>query len=97
MLVDSEHRFSNEITADACLTGWGVTVGRGKIGGHWAQAEFDHINVLILKDILMGLSSLCKDHRNTYIHLRLGNTTTVACLDRSGSTKPNLNAVIEVF
>ena len=82
MLVDSEHRFSNEITADACLTGWGVTVGRG----HWAQVELDHINVLILKDILMGLSSLCKDHRNTYIHLRLDNTTTVACLDCSGST-----------
>lgn len=84
-----------ELFSDACLTGWGATTGGTTTGGHWAQAELDHINVLELKAILMGLHSLCRDDRDTHIRLRSDNTTAVACIDRGGSIKPNLNAVIE--
>ena len=81
--------------SDACLTGWGATTGVAKTGGHWAHKELDHINVLELKAILMGLKSLCRDCKETHIRLRSDNTTAAACIDRGGSTKPNLNVIIE--
>ncbi|XP_045105475.1 uncharacterized protein LOC123500986 [Portunus trituberculatus] len=81
--------------SDACLTGWGAVVGDAKTGGHWAHEELDHINCLELKAILLGLRSLCKDTKETHIRLRSDNSTTVACIERCGSTKPNLNTLIE--
>ena len=84
-----------EMFSDACLTGWGATTGDAKTGGHWAHVELNHINVLELKAILLGLTSLCKDSKDTHIRLRSDNTTAVACIDRCGSTKPALSAVIE--
>ncbi|MPC80794.1 hypothetical protein E2C01_075387 [Portunus trituberculatus] len=83
-----------EMFSDACLTGWGATLGDAKTG-HWAHVEPDHINVLELKTILLGLKSLCKDYKDTHIRLRSDNSKAVACIDRGGSIKPNLNAVIE--
>ena len=84
-----------ELYADACLTGWGATLGNTTTGGHWAQEELNHINVLELKAILMGLQSLCKDFQQTHVRIRSDNTTTVACLDRHGSTKLDLNFLLE--
>ncbi|XP_045104754.1 uncharacterized protein LOC123500144 isoform X1 [Portunus trituberculatus] len=84
-----------ELYADASLTGWGASMGTVKTGGHWVQEELDHINVLEIKAILMGLSSLCKNHRDTHVRLRSDNIATVIGLGRVGSTKPSLNAVIE--
>ncbi|MPC74268.1 hypothetical protein E2C01_068624 [Portunus trituberculatus] len=46
-----------EMFSDACLTGWDATIGDAKTGGHWAHVELDHINVLELKAILLGLKS----------------------------------------
>ena len=59
-----------------------------KMGGHWAQKGLDHINVLKLKAILLGLLSLCWDCKDTHIRLRSDNSTAVACIDRFRSTKP---------
>lgn len=41
-----------EMYVDACLTGWGATLGNAKTGGHWAYKELLHINCLELKAIL---------------------------------------------
>ena len=41
--------------------GWGAAPGGSRTGGHWAQAELDHINVLELKAIFVGLQSLCSN------------------------------------
>ena len=84
-----------ELYADASLTGWGASMGTVQTGGHSAQEELDHINVLELKAILMGLSSLCKDHRDIHVRLRSDNIATVVGLGRVGSIKPRLHAVIE--
>ncbi|MPC70963.1 hypothetical protein E2C01_065229 [Portunus trituberculatus] len=35
-----------ELFTDACLTGWGASMGHITTGGHWAQEELDHINIL---------------------------------------------------
>lgn len=84
-----------ELHTDACLTGWGASVGELTTGGHWAHEELDHINCLELKAILLGLKSLCKDYSQTHIRLRSDNTTAVACIDRGGSTKRSLNSLVE--
>lgn len=84
-----------ELKTDACLTGWVACCGEIKTGGHWAQDELDHINCLELKAILLGLKSLCKDISHTEIAIRSDNTTAIACLQRGGSTKINLNQIIE--
>ena len=83
-----------EMFPDAGLISWGPRMGDTKTG-HWAHKELDHINVLELKAILMGLKSLCRDCKETHIRLRSDNTTAAACIDRGGSTKPNLNVIIE--
>ena len=66
-----------------------------KMGGHWAQEELSHINYLELKAIFMGLQSLCDHCMDTHIRLRSDNTTAVACINRCGSTKPNLSDITE--
>ena len=43
----------------------------------------------------MGLQFLCKDLKQTHIHIRSDNSTAVACLDRHGSTKLDLNLLTE--
>ena len=47
------------ITTDASLEGWGAHVEKEVTGGRWLPEERDdHINVLELKAILLGLQSL---------------------------------------
>lgn len=84
-----------EMFCDASLTGWGAVVGDAKTRGHWAHDELDHINCLELKAILLGLQSLCKDSRDTHIRIRSDNATAIACLDRCGSMRLNLNTIVE--
>ena len=84
-----------EIHTDACLTGWGAKVGDARTGGHWAHVELDHINCLELKAILLSLKSLCKRCEQTHIRLRSDNSTAIACINRCGSTKLNLNTLTE--
>lgn len=86
-----------ELFSDACLTGLDAFVGGSKTGGRWAHRELDHINCLELKAILFSLQSLYKDWRDTHIHLWSDDTTAIACLNHCGSTKVNLNTLIEVF
>lgn len=74
--IDSQSRSLNvtspqlELFADACLTGWGATIGNFSTGGHWTKEELNHINYLELKAILLGLQSLCKDLKQTHIRIR---------------------------
>lgn len=84
-----------ELFTDACLTGWGASMGAVKTGGHWAHVELDHINSLELKGILLGLQSLCKDRTGSHIRLHSNNATAVACINRCGSMRPTLQALTE--
>lgn len=60
--------------------------------------ELDHINCLELKAVLLGLKSLCRDLKDTHIRVRSDNMTTIACIDRCGSTKISLlNIVKQIF
>ena len=79
---------------DASLTGWGGKLGNVTTGGHWADTEQDHINVLELKAAFLALQSLCRTNLQQHIRLHMDNTTAVACINKCGSTKLSLLAIV---
>ena len=84
--------YSIEISTDACKTGWGAHFYDNSTGGIWDESEKQlHINEQELKALELSLFSFCKDMKNVHIHIFSDNTTTVACINKKGSTKPILN------
>ena len=83
------------LTTDASLSGWGACVGSTETGGHWAHGEKEHINILELKAVFLGLQSLCSGVRDSHIRIVSDNTTVIACIERGGSIRPRLLEVTE--
>ena len=50
-----------------------------------------HINELELLGVLFGLKALCKDIQGQNIKVLTDNSTTVACINKMGSTKIGCN------
>ena len=61
-----------------------------------AEEAMLHINCLELKAALFALQSLYMGHKNTQIRLLSDNCTTVACINKFGSTKEKCNDVTRV-
>ena len=79
---------------DASKQGWGATKDGTSTGGMWLDSELsEHINVLELKAALFGLKALCAQLSNTCIKLMTDNSTTVASINKMGSTKVACNNV----
>lgn len=77
-----------EITTDASLEGWGAVCSRGRTGGRWTALEAqNHINVLELSAVLLGLKSFFSDIECCTIAVRSDNTTSVAYINKMGGTK----------
>lgn len=90
------HRKTPEtvLLTDASNKGWGATIEGTSTGGMWNDQEIKkHINVLELKAALFGLKALCSHLSNTCIKLMTDNSTTVACINKMGSTKEACNDV----
>ena len=75
------------ITTDASLEGWGAHDDSVATGGRWLDSESDnHINVLELQAILLGIKSLvCKN--KTHVRILTDNTTAMAYIRNMGGTK----------
>jgi hypothetical protein len=86
-----------EIYTDASKIGWGAHMGDKHTGGHWAENELAHINQLELKAAFLAVKSFCKDLRDTHVKIRSDNSTTVACINKAGSTKSALLAITYDF
>lgn len=82
---------TQEIFTDASMTGWGARMGSQSTGGQWAQAELAHINVLELKAVLLAIQTFCRTDSNIHVKIRSDNSTTVACINKAGSTKVALH------
>ncbi len=78
------------ISTDASLMGWGChdpDTGR-PCGGRWSlQESQNHINVLELKAVLLSLQSVCRNLNNCHVRVMSDNTTTVASINKQGSTQ----------
>ena len=76
-----------ELTTDASLEGWGAHEADLATGGRWLKEEIgEHINVLELKAILLGLKSLVTSV-DKKVNVRTDNTTALAYVRRMGGTK----------
>ena len=72
---------------DASNNGWGAHMENETAAGRWSEREKeDHINVLELRAILLGLQSLC---RLEEVHVRImsDNTTALAYIKHQGGVK----------
>ena len=75
------------IFTDASNDGWGAHVGETTAGGRWSEIEGrDHINVLELRAILLGLQSLCIV-QDVHIRIMTDNTTALAYVKHQGGVK----------
>lgn len=86
-----------EIFTDASLIGWGARMGDQNTGGQWAESELVHINQLELKAAFLAVKALCKTLHDTHVKIRSDNSTTVACINKAGSTKRALLAITYEF
>ena len=86
-----------EIFTDASMIGWGARCGDTATGGQWAQAELAHINQLELKAAFLAVQALCSSKNYQHVKIRSDNSTTVACINKCGSTKPALNKLTYEF
>ena len=69
------HVPDREITiyTDSSTLGWGVTGGKNTSGGRWKANEVNHINVIELKPIFIGVQIYCKG--KNYKHVRIISAT----------------------
>ena len=76
------------LTTDPSNVGWGAVCGDTSTGGFWCLEEQRyHINFLELKDVLLGLKSLCGAFSEKHVLVQSDNTTTVAYLNAMGAIK----------
>lgn len=77
------------------MSGWGACAGDNVVGGHWADSENEHINILELKAVLLGLKTLFPNVIHKHIRIKSDNTTVVASINNCGSIKRRLLDVTE--
>ena len=76
------------IHTDASQLGWGAVLDDCSCGGQWTEEEsLCHINVLELKAVFFGLSSLMNEICNKHIRVKSDNTTTVTYINNKGGVK----------
>lgn len=79
------------------MSGWGACIGDNVTGGHWADHEKDHINILELKAVLFGLKTLLHDVQSKHIRIKSDNTTVIASITSYGSVRQHLLDVTEAI
>ena len=86
------------LTTDASEDGWGavfadLTDDKQCTGGRWSPDEGNnHINVLELKAVFLGLKSFCANLSAVHIKILVDNTTAVAYINHmGGSHSPSCN------
>ena len=76
---------THTIATDASLKGWGAAANLARTGGRWSPYEAtQHINILELTAILMGLQALYNNVRQAHILVKCDNTTAVAFVNKMG-------------
>lgn len=76
------------LTTDASTSGLGAVFEESRTGGRWSQRETEnHINVLELKAIELGLKTFLRDRSNVGIKIVTDNTTSVAYVNHMGGYK----------
>ena len=73
---------------DASKLGWGAVLNGTTTGGRWTSLESqEHINILELKAMFMGLKSFCSIIQYKHVQAYMDNSTAVAYINSVGGTK----------
>ena len=75
------------IYTDASLTGWGITDGISPSRGLWHKAELEHLNVLELKAIEIGIYKYCKNKYFLHVSVMCDNVTAISYVNNMGDMK----------
>ena len=76
------------LTTDASETGWGATLGHKRAHGGWKHHETrDHINLLELRAVLIGLQVHTPQITDAHILVLCDNTTAVCTINKMGTSK----------
>ena len=75
------------IYTDSSTLGWGVTDGKNPSGGRWKADEINHINVLELKAILIGVQAYCKAKNYKHVRVMSDNITPLYYVNNKGGIK----------
>ena len=80
---------SHYLHCDASMDGWGTFLDNKSQStqGRWSLQEQEmHINVLEMKAILFGLTSLCKDTNGVHIQVKSDSSTAVSYINNQGGS-----------
>ena len=72
------------IYTDSSTLGWGVTNGYNPSGGRWKAEEINHINLLELKAIFIGVQTYCKGKHYKHVRVMSDNITAVSYVNNKG-------------
>ena len=75
------------IYTDSNTLGWGITDGKNPSGDRWKAEEINHINVLELKAILIGVQTYYKGKNYKQIRVMPDNVTAVSYVNSKGGIK----------
>ena len=75
-----------EMETDASNEGWGAAAYDWEAGGRWAEWEKDHINVLELEAIYLGLKSFVRE-TGLNIHVATDNVTAKTYVNKGGGVR----------
>ena len=75
------------IYTDSGTLGWDVTDGKNPSGGRWKADEINHINVLELKAILIGVQRYCKGKNYKHVRVMSDNIKAVSYVNNKGRIK----------
>ena len=83
------HKPDPDITiyTDSSTLGWGVTDGKNPSGGRWKADEINHINVLELKAIFIGVQAYCKAKNYKHVRVMSDNITPLYYVNNKGGIK----------
>ncbi len=74
--------------SDASKAGWGAVINNTSTGGRWDKSETEqHINVLELRALFMGLQSFSDTVKNKHVQAYMDNSTAVAYINSMGGTR----------
>ncbi len=78
------HHFSEELTTDASLEGWGAIWGEERVFGVWEECTVEPIDELEMRAVLAALQTLPILSHGVNILLNCDNTTAVAYINKMG-------------
>ena len=75
--IDNSCHHINIPNLDITLTGWGVTDRISPSRGLWHKAKLEHINVLELRAIEIGIYEYCKSKDFLHVRVVCDNVTAI--------------------